>query len=909
MAPVRALLPFQRQILDELIEEDALCIVARGLGLNRIVAELARICATPQVLVFLVNTSDQDEDEIQQQLMQQRSGEGQDDAAQMHRVTAETNAPARARLYRQGGLVSVTSRILVVDLLNGLVPAELVTGVIVHNASRVGEESVEAFVLRLVRQQNTRAFVKAVSDAPEAFTLGFAPLGKTLRVLGVRHVHLWPRFHMAVQRDLADAVAVAELRQPQTRAMEELQQAVLDCLAAVIGELGSATRLLDAASINVESCLFRYFDAMVRRMLNPHWHRLSPRIRAMVTDLASLRRIAEFITAYDCVSLLRFLDTLLVANRPGAGISAPAAEWLASDSANILYSVARARVFRTGERVSNEGRQRLRAVGLPETIVPVLEVPPKLELLTSVLEEIGVAIRTGNSLGPVLVMAASVKECRMIRTHLSKSGAPVWVGPGDRTGDGKDGTEHPRMMVDLLRGFFRWKASMSGQRQTIAGSSQRPQQQQGNSNSSPQQTTTSRAQQGNNSRAPAAKRRRVRGGSAAAGSGVPRAPADALEEETNGIAVQTTEEHGEDEEDDSDDELFEASFDEHYGVLPSTDTIVVQPYGASTGILEALHPTHIVMYDPDPAFIRMVEVFQAASDRPLKHVYFMVYDNSLEEQRYLSAIRREREAFERLIGEKATVVVPIDDAGAALQTMALRSSRDGRGSAEIEKRVVVDVREFRAPLPSLLHAAGFEVVARTLAVGDYVLHDALVVERKSPTDLVGSLRSGRLFTQAAAMTAHYATAALLIEFEPNASFSLLSVGNIAAHVAPTAIHSQLAVLALAFPRLRFLWSCSPYETAAIFADLKRNAPEPDIDRAVAVGQNDPDIQRDSVYATQPVALLQALPGVTERNYQHLARAFRSIRDLCLASRADIAAVIGSEAAGKLHDFIHTNTKI
>lgn len=35
--------------------------------------------------------------------------------------------------------------------------------------------------------------------------------------------------------------------------------------------------------------------------------------------------------------------------------------------------------------------------------------------------------------------------------------------------------------------------------------------------------------------------------------------------------------------------------------------------------------------------------------------------------------------------------------------------------------VVVDVREFRSPLPSLLHSSGFQIVPRTLSVGDYVI--------------------------------------------------------------------------------------------------------------------------------------------------------------------------------------------
>ena len=34
----------------------------------------------------------------------------------------------------------------------------------------------------------------------------------------------------------------------------------------------------------------------------------------------------------------------------------------------------------------------------------------------------------------------------------------------------------------------------------------------------------------------------------------------------------------------------------------------------------------------------------------------MVYDNSIEEQKYLSSIRKEKNAFERLIREKAVCI-------------------------------------------------------------------------------------------------------------------------------------------------------------------------------------------------------------------------------------------------------------
>lgn len=52
----------------------------------------------------------------------------------------------------------------------------------------------------------------------------------------------------------------------------------------------------------------------------------------------------------------------------------------------------------------------------------------------------------------------------------------------------------------------------------------------------------------------------------------------------------------------------------------------------------------------------------------------------------------------------------------------------------------------------------------TLSIADYILAPHLCVERKSVSDLIGSLNSGRLYHQATAMSRHYASPVLLIEF-------------------------------------------------------------------------------------------------------------------------------------------------
>lgn len=96
-------------------------------------------------------------------------------------------------------------------------------------------------------------------------------------------------------------------------------------------------------------------------------------------------------------------------------------------------------------------------------------------------------------------------------------------------------------------------------------------------------------------------------------------------------------------------------------------------------------------------------------------------------------------------------------------------------------KIIVDIREMGALLPSLIDSAGIKVVPSTLTVGDYILSPKMCVERKSLADLEGSFNNGRLsvallilklalltpqrHTQCEAMTSHYETCILLIEFD------------------------------------------------------------------------------------------------------------------------------------------------
>ena len=80
--------------------------------------------------------------------------------------------------------------------------------------------------------------------------------------------------------------------------------------------------------------------------------------------------------------------------------------------------------------------------------------------------------------------------------------------------------------------------------------------------------------------------------------------------------------------------------------------------------------------------------------------------------------------------------------------------------------VLYDHREERSGVPTALAAAGVSATPTRLPVGDYVVSDRLVVERKTGSDLAASIKDRRLFEQIDRLTAAYSAVVLVVEGEP-----------------------------------------------------------------------------------------------------------------------------------------------
>ncbi|KAL3422310.1 DNA repair protein [Phlyctema vagabunda] len=918
--PVKLSLPlkYQQELFQELRSKDQLVILARGLGLLRLVTNLLHSYdAAGNNLILVVGADERENGWIGEALAEHAAISMAPRARGLSVVNTDMmTVGRREKMYAKGGIFSITSRILVVDLLTSLLDPETITGLVVLHADKIVATSLEAFILRIYRQRNKAGFLKAFSDNPEPFTTGFAPLATMMRNLFLRQPTLWPRFHIQVAQSLegkkkAEAI---ELEVEMSESMRDIQNAIMECVEVSIGELKKGNSGLEMDDWNVDSALHKQFDLVVRRQLDPVWHRVSWKTKQIVNDLTVLRGMLHTLLTYDAVSFNRHLDTILAAHSPPPGSTRQnQSPWLFLDAAHTIFDTAKRRVYR-GKlgKASADGSAE-------ESLRPVLEEQPKWAILAQVLEEIDRdlyfnPVLRDDSNGTILIMCTDTAQCRQLKEYLQTMN----VRPGKEGEEEDDEDREPSaafMMKRKLREYLRWKkefvkisATLFAENQNILN---------GNTN---QKGGTSSYR----GKAPTNKRRRVRGGGNT-GSGPSRetnGSIKAAEDKPLEVASLLSEIQPTGAEAEQKDEIVADpldDMDDFYQLYDMQDLVVIHAYDGDMDehVLEEVKPRYVIMYEPDAAFVRRVEVYRSSHNDRNVRVYFLYYGGSVEEQRYLSSVRREKDAFTKLIKEKAnmSVVMTLDAHGiedpqeAFLRTINTRIAGGGRLAATAQPpRVVVDVREFRSSLPSLLHGRSMVIVPCMLTVGDYILSPNICVERKSIKDLISSFKDGRLYNQAETMQLHYKSPMLLIEFDQNKSFTLEPFADLSGSLSSTSAHSasdlqsKLVLLTLAFPRLRIIWSSSPYQTAEIFEQLKTQEPEPDPIQAVRIGLEGGQKAEDQSFNREPQDMLRVVPGVTAKNIRSLVVETNSLREVANMTVDELEPIVGKEAGRQMVRF-------
>jgi DNA excision repair protein ERCC-4 len=177
----------------ELYEEDGLMVMARGLGWLSLLAAFCRFYGdvndgylsilkeenpkegqrTKPPLVIVLGLRDNESASVLSLL--ETWGTPRDFLPTI--LTNEIGGSEdRAVLYSRGGVICITSRILIVDLLTNVVSPKDIDGIFIAHADQVSNDSTSAFIIRIYTSLRKRdhSFIKAITDRPENLSSGFA---------------------------------------------------------------------------------------------------------------------------------------------------------------------------------------------------------------------------------------------------------------------------------------------------------------------------------------------------------------------------------------------------------------------------------------------------------------------------------------------------------------------------------------------------------------------------------------------------------------------------------------------------------------------------------------------------------------------------------------------------------------
>ncbi|CAK9805296.1 DNA repair endonuclease XPF [Anthophora plagiata] len=823
------MLEYENQIFLEILHEDGLVITAKGLGLETVFANIIRAYLDPGNLVIVLGTISHDE----QYFIDLLKSYGLKHLPRI--VTFECPSDERELMYLEGGVLFMSGRILVVDLLKKRIPLNLVTGILVYRAHNILNAYQESFALRLYRQNNKTGFIKAFTNSALAFTVGFMQIERVMKALFVKKLYLWPRFHSLVNSSLEKHKPdVIELHVKITPKMLNIQTSLLDVMNFVIKELKRLNKYLDLDELNVENAIAKKFHKQLQWQLDPIWHQLSSTSKQLLSDLKTLRALLASLTYEDCVSFYALLNRLRTMD-----YAVKNSGWLMLDSVDSLFKNAKQRVYNDKNELKPEAN-------------------PKWTALTEVLLEIDNDNRkkADRNVEKILILVHNRNICYQLKNYLTMG-------------------SNEYLLYEAMKKFSHKEMQKPSEKNV-------------------EKESSSVEKDDNNDDDDDV--------NAEQDSYVLTLSQKVREESQSGSSV--------------DEDKFQTLFEDcsQMAELDLTNmntgapVILIQtlkkdgdPMALQRALSEHM-PNNIIMYMADISAVRQIEVYQNNNPSIDLKVYFLIYGGSVEEQEYLTSLRREKEAFHTLINAKTTMVIPDDQDGKTEDCLSLQMQSDNdnevntrkgglQAQVEVPNTVIVDMREFRSELPAILYTRGMKIEPITLQVGDYILSPEICVERKSISDLIGSLNSGRLYNQAISMTRHYSKPMLLIEFDPNKPFCFQGYYYASKDVQNMFITSKLQLLTLHFPRLKLVWSPGPHATAQLFEELKQGKDQPNAATAVQIGVEENKEMVVEKYNPRIQDFVAKLPGVTTKNLHILLNKGQSLDYLNKLTKEELTEML------------------
>ncbi|RDD52380.1 hypothetical protein BA065_02015 [Nanoarchaeota archaeon NZ13-N] len=301
----------------------------------------------------------------------------------------------------------------------------------------------------------------------------------------------------------------------------------------------------------------------------------------------------------------------------------------------------------------------------------------------------------------------------------------------------------------------------------------------------------------------------------------------------------------------------------------------------------------VIFYEPVPSEIRYIQRRGRTGRGEIGEVLILVTKKSIDERFYWVAINKERKMF-KIIKQLKKYLKPVTmtdekkidnekrrievDKGISKYFLTI-DQKEKTNNQEAMPIIIADYKEKDSGVLQTLAERDIIIRLENLEVGDYIIGD-FVIERKTILDFISSIADGRLYDQLNKLRDK--NAILILEGEEEDIF-------ITPELSPNYIRSLLLKIILEY-RVPIIKTKNFIETSNYLYILAKSIyKKPLIPQAVK--EDDPDRIRENI--------LKQIPGIGDTLARNLLERFKTIKNIVLAKKVELANIIGESKADRL----------
>lgn len=283
----------------------------------------------------------------------------------------------------------------------------------------------------------------------------------------------------------------------------------------------------------------------------------------------------------------------------------------------------------------------------------------------------------------------------------------------------------------------------------------------------------------------------------------------------------------------------------------------------------------VIFYEPIPSEIRSIQRRGRTGRSSAGKVIVLMAKDTRDEGYFWAAYHREKKMKALVENMQYNVEFEEKDDG----QRSLTSFESGEDEEREEKRILiyVDSREKCTTILDYLRKnAAIEI--RSLEVGDYILSDRVVVERKTTEDFLSSLIDRRLFSQATDLKRNFSTPILIIEGKEDL-YSLRGINE-------NALRGAITSLAIDYG-IRIIRTNNEEDTAKYLHIIAKRE-QLEENRSISLrGEKKPEFLEE-----KQLYIVESLPNISSILARRLLERFGSVYGVMNATKKELQEVEG-----------------